>query len=87
MLQMIFKDMYVWKSIVTLDVSVYNHVAVQVRHALQDLSGVLARHVLSQGAVRFQLVFDRTLKEEKHTWIEVEVWLSDGIVLLMTARV
>lgn len=38
---------------VTFDVSVYNHVAVQVGDSLEDLSGVSPRHLLCQGPVGF----------------------------------
>lgn len=41
----------------TFDVSVYNHVAVQVGDSLEDLSGVSPCHLLCQGPVSFQLVF------------------------------
>lgn len=40
----------------TFDVSVYNHVAVQVGDSLEDLPGVSPGHLLRQGAVGFQLV-------------------------------
>lgn len=39
--------------LLTLDVSVYNHVAVQVGDSLKDLSGVSPRHLLRQGPVGF----------------------------------
>lgn len=45
----------------TFNVSVDDHVAVQVGHSFQDLSGVFAGHVLRQRAVRLQLVFHRAL--------------------------
>lgn len=45
----------------TFDVPVDDHVAVQVGHALQDLPGVAARHVLRQRPVRLQLVLDGAL--------------------------
>lgn len=38
---------------VTFDVSVYNHVAVQVGDSLEDLSAVSSRHLLCQGPIGF----------------------------------
>ena len=51
----------------TFDVSVYNHVAVQVGHALQDLSRVLPGDVFRQRPVGLQLIFHRTLVERKRS--------------------
>lgn len=45
----------------TFDVSVDDHVAVQVRHPLQDLPRVAPRHVFCQRAVRLQLVLNGAL--------------------------
>jgi len=42
----------------TFDVPVYDHVAVQIGHALQDLSCVLPGHVFCQRPVGLQLVLD-----------------------------
>lgn len=50
---------------VTFDVSVDDHVAVQVRDPLQDLPGVAARHVFRQRSVRLQLVLDGSLRAKK----------------------
>ena len=46
----------------TFDVSVHDHVAVQVGHALQDLTRVAPRHVFRQRSVRLQLVLDGALR-------------------------
>lgn len=43
-------------SFVTFDISVYNHVAVQVGDSLEDLSAVSPCHLLRQSPVGFQLV-------------------------------
>lgn len=43
--------------LLTLDVPVNNHVAVQVGHSLQDLPGVFSGHTLCQSSVGLQLVF------------------------------
>lgn len=51
-------------SFCTFDVSVDDHVAVEVGHSLQDLMGVSTRHVFRQGPVRLQLVFDGALGTE-----------------------
>lgn len=40
----------------TFNVSVYNHVAVQVGDSLEDLSGVSPRYLLCEGPISFQLV-------------------------------
>lgn len=45
----------------TFDVPVYNHVAVQIGHAFQDLPCVLAGDIFCQGPIGLQLIFDRTL--------------------------
>ena len=50
---------------VTFDVSVDDHVAVQVRDPLQDLPGVAARHVFRQRSVRLQLVLNGALRAKK----------------------
>lgn len=50
---------------VTFDVSVDDHVAVQVRDPLQDLPGVAARHVFRQRSVRLQLVLNGALRATK----------------------
>lgn len=47
----------------TFDVSVDDHVAVQVGHPLQDLPGVAPRHVFRQRSVRLQLVLNGALGE------------------------
>lgn len=43
--------------LLTLDVPVNDHVAMQVRHAFQDLSGVFSGHTLRQSSIGLQLVF------------------------------
>lgn len=43
-------------SFITFDISVYNHVAVQVGDSLEDLSAVSPCHLLRQSPVGFQLV-------------------------------
>lgn len=48
---------------ITFDVSVYNHVAVQVGDSLEDLPGVSPGHLLCEGSVGFQLVLHGTLEE------------------------
>lgn len=45
----------------TFDVSVDDHVTVQVGHPLQDLPGVAPRHVFRQRSVRLQLVLNGAL--------------------------
>lgn len=45
----------------TFDVSVDDHVTVQVGHPLQDLPGVAPRHVFRQRSVRLQLILDGAL--------------------------
>lgn len=47
---------------VTFDISVYNHVAVQVGDSLKDLPGVSPSHLLCEGSVGFQLVLHGTLE-------------------------
>lgn len=49
----------------TFDVSVDDHVAVQVGHPFQDLPGVAPRHVFRQRSVRLQLVLNGALGEQK----------------------
>lgn len=44
--------------VLTFDVSVYNHVAVQVTHSFQDLPCVFTSDVFCQGAIRLELVFN-----------------------------
>lgn len=51
--------------VLTFDVSVDDHVAVQVGHPLQDLPGVAPRHVFRQRSVRFQLVLNGALETKK----------------------
>lgn len=46
----------------TFDVSVDDHVAVQVGHAFQDLPAVAPRHLFRQRSVRLQLVLDGALE-------------------------
>lgn len=48
----------------TFDVSVDDHVAVQVGHPLQDLAGVAPRHVFRQRSVRLQLVLNGALEKQ-----------------------
>lgn len=50
---------------VTFDVSVYNHVAVQVGDTLEDLPGVSPGHLLCEGSVGFQLVLYGTLEQSR----------------------
>lgn len=50
------------RSLLTFNVPVDNHIAVQVEDSLQDLPGVLPSDVLRQSTVRFQLVLYRTLE-------------------------
>lgn len=52
---------------ITFDVSVYNHIAVEIKDALQDLPGVSAGHFLRQSAVCLQLVFYRALGRKTNT--------------------
>lgn len=48
-----------WVSyVLTFDVSVYDHVAVQVTHSFQDLPCVFTRDVFCQRAIRLELVFN-----------------------------
>lgn len=47
---------------VTFDVPVYDHVAMEIVHPLQDLLGVFARQFLWQGPVCFQLVLYGALR-------------------------
>lgn len=55
----------------TFDVSVHNHVAVQVGDSLQDLPAVSPGHLLRQSPVSLQLVLDRPLKaKNKGTTLE-----------------
>lgn len=54
-------------SLLTLDVTMHDHVAVQVGHALQDLPCILAGHTLRQSSVGLQLVFYRALIEHKES--------------------
>lgn len=54
----------------TFDVPVDDHVAVQVGHALQNLSGILACHILCQSPISLQLVFDWTLRVKDHSTSE-----------------
>lgn len=49
----------------TFNVSVYNHVAVQVGDSLEDLSGVSPRHLLCEGPISFQLVLYWSLEIHK----------------------
>lgn len=50
---------------VTFDVSVYNHVAVQVGDSLEDLPGVSPGHLLCEGSVGFQLVLYGALEHSQ----------------------
>lgn len=50
----------------TFDVSVYNHVAVQVTHPFQDLSRVFTCDIFCQCAVRLELVFNGSLRRYKY---------------------
>lgn len=65
-------------SFCTFDVSVDDHVAVEVGHSLQDLMGVSTRHVFRQGPVRLQLVFDGALgtEGESSSNLHVRSWSS-----------
>ena len=54
----------------TFDVSVHDHVAVQVGHSLEDLPGVSAGHLLRQSPVGFQLVLYRALRRQKEWGLE-----------------
>lgn len=47
---------------ITFDVPMYDHVAVQVEDALEDLPRVPPGHVLSQGPVCLQLVLYGALR-------------------------
>lgn len=47
----------------TFDVSVDDHVTVQVGHPFQDLPGVAPRHVFRQRSVRLQLVLNGALEK------------------------
>lgn len=53
--------------VLTFDVSVDDHVAVQIGHPLQDLPGVAPRHVFRQRSVRLQLVLNGALETKKRS--------------------
>lgn len=56
-------------SFLTFDVSVYDHVAVQVGDSLEDLPGVPPRHLLCEGSVGFQLVLHGALEHPKRVHV------------------
>lgn len=63
-----FKRMIRWTENtfhLTFDVSVDDHVAVQVAHTFQYLPRVFTRDVFRQSTVRLQLVFNWSLRKTK----------------------